>query len=151
MKTRTLADSLSALQVFENLPPDDLAFLSECARNVRFERGAFLFSEGGAADAFYVIRKGRVALELEAANRLVTILTVGKSQLVGWSWLVPPYAWHYDARATTPVSAVAFDAVCVRTKCENDPAFGYAMFKHLSQLIVERLMATRVQLMDVYR
>lgn len=150
MKTLTLAESLSALKVFEGLPPDDLVFLSECARNAHFHQGDFLFQEGKPADTFYIIRSGRVALELEAANRLALILTVGEGQLLGWSWLVPPYIWHYDGRATTPVSAIAFDAVCVRRKCENDPAFGYAMFQHLSKHIVERLMATREQLIDIY-
>jgi CRP-like cAMP-binding protein len=151
MKTMTLAESLATVPFFEGMPQKYLDFISGCAHNASFQKGEFLLFEGKSADAFYVIRHGQVALEVEAANKTVVIQTVGEGQLVGWSWLVPPYMWHYDARAVTPVSALSFNAVCVRQKCEDDPAFGYEMFQHLTQLIVQRLMATRIQLIDVYQ
>jgi CRP-like cAMP-binding protein len=151
MKTVTLAENLATVPFFEGMPQKDLDFISGCARNVAFQKEQFLLLEGKSADTFYVLRHGQVALEVEAGNKTVVIQTVGEGQVVGWSWLVPPYTWHYDARAVAPVSALAFDAVCVRQKCEDDPAFGYEMFQHLTQLIVQRLMATRIQLIDVYQ
>ncbi|NBC16467.1 MAG: cyclic nucleotide-binding domain-containing protein [Bacteroidetes bacterium] len=151
MKTMTLAESLATVPFFEGMPQKYLDFISGCAHNVSFKKSEFLLFEGKSADAFYVIRHGQVALEVEAGNKTAVIQTVGEGQVVGWSWLVPPYTWHYDARAVTPVSALSFNAVCVRQKCEDDPAFGYEMFQHLTQLIVQRLMATRIQLIDVYQ
>jgi hypothetical protein len=128
MKTRTLPELLGALPFFEGMRPEHLDFISGCAHNVRFPEGAFLLLEGKDADN-----------------------TLEPGEVVGWSWLVAPYTWHYDARAVAPVSAVAFNAVCVREKCERDPAFGFEMFKRIAQLMTRRLMATRYQLLDVYR
>lgn len=150
MKTYSLAESLAALHTFEDLSPEQLDFIAGCARNVHFGEDAFLLLEGSAADVFFVIREGSVALELSAANHVVTIQTLGPGDVLGWSWLIPPYTCHYDARALTPVSAVAFDAVCVRKKCEDDPVFGYEIYKRFSRIIARRMMATCMQLIDVY-
>ncbi len=150
MKIHTLPELLAEIPFFEGMADDDLAFIAGCATNVHLDAGTFLLHVGEPAQEFFVLRSGRVALELEAANKINVVQTVGPGQLVGWSWLVPPYTWHYDARAGTPVSAIRFDAVCVRNKCETDPAFGFRILQRLSRLIVERLMATRMQLADVY-
>ena len=150
MKQRTITELLAELSFFEDMPRKHLEFISGCAANAHVKEGDFIFLIGKPADHFYVIREGLVALEMEAANKIVTIQTVGSGTIVGWSWLVPPHTWHYDARAVTPVSAIRFDAACVRDKCERDPAFGYEVFKRFSRLIVERLLATRMQLTDMY-
>jgi CRP-like cAMP-binding protein len=151
MKTFTISESLAALNTFESLSPEHVDFIAGCARNAHFNKGAFLLLEGRAADVFYVVQEGSVALEMQGANQVVTIQTIDAGDILGWSWLLPPYTWHFDARALTPVSAFAFDAVCVREKSEKDPVFGFEIYKFFSRVIVERLMTTRVQLIDVYR
>ena len=150
MKVHSITERLAQLPFFAGMPEDHLDFISACAQNFHFRQGEFLMLAGKPTKGFFVIREGSVVLELESANRIFTIQTVGESELVGWSWLVPPYKGHYDARAVTPVSAIGFGADCVRRKCETDPVFGYQMFKRFSRLIVERLLATRMQLADLY-
>ncbi len=151
MKTLTLANSLAETEPFRGLAPHHLAFIEGCASNVHFDKDAFLLFEGQDADTFFVIRHGSVALEMHGGARIVTVQTVDEGGLLGWSWLVPPYIFHFDARALTPVSAIAFDAVCVRRKCEADPVFGYEIYKRISKVIVERLMASSMQLLDMYK
>lgn len=122
-----------------------------CAKNVRFEAGQYLFHEGEPADAFYLIRHGRVALELHAPERgAVTFQTLGEGEVVGVSWLIPPYRWTYDARALTLVRAIALDAACLRQKCEADHDLGYDMMKRFMPVLIQRLQATRLQILDVY-
>lgn len=150
MNIQTITPSLREFSVFEDLSDEQLEFISGCAANVRFKKGTFLLHAGKAATHFFIIRDGLVALEMEAANKIVTLQTVSDGHTVGWSWLVPPYTWHYDARAATDVAAISFDAVCVREKCDRDPAFGYQIFKRFSRVMVERLVATRMQLADMY-
>lgn len=150
MKIETITPSLKQFPVFEDLSDDQLEFVAGCAKNVHFKKGEFLLHAGKPATHFFIIREGLVALEMEAANKIVTLQTADEGHTVGWSWLVPPYTWHYDARAATAVSAISFDAVCVREKCDKDPVFGYEIYKRFSRVMVQRLVATRMQLADMY-
>ena len=125
--------------------------LCSCAKNVRFEAKQYLFHEGEPADQFYLLRHGRVALEITAPGRGgITFQTVDVGGLVGVSWLVPPYRWTYDAKALDIVRAVSLDAACLRQKCEADHDLGYEMMKRFVPALVERLHATRMQILDVY-
>jgi CRP-like cAMP-binding protein len=122
-----------------------------CAKNVRFETGQYLFHEGEPADRFYLLRHGRVALEVTTPGRgAVSFQTVGEDEVVGVSWLIPPYRWTYDAKALELVRAIAMDATCLRQKCEADHDLGYEMMKRFVPVLVERLHATRLQILDVY-
>lgn len=122
-----------------------------CAKNVRFEAGQYLFHEGEAADQFYLVRHGRVALEIMSPGRgAVTFQTLGEGEIVGVSWLIPPYRWTYDAKALELTRAIAMDAACLRRKCEADHDLGYEMMKRFMPVLIERLQATRMQILDVY-
>ena len=151
MKTQSIAGSLLGLPFFADMSREHLDFISGCASHVRFRGGDLVLTQGRKSDRFYLIRSGEISLELHAANRTLEITTVGEGEMVGWSWLVPPYTWHYDGRAINDVCLFAFNADCVRNKCDADPVFGYDMFKRFSSLIVDRLMATRIQLLDIYQ
>lgn len=122
-----------------------------CAKNVRFEAGQYLFHEGGPADQFYLLRHGRVALEVTAPGQgVVSFQTLGEGEIVGVSWLIPPYRWAYDAKALELVRAISMDATCLRDKCEADHDLGYEMMKRFVPVLVERLQGVRLQMLDVY-
>lgn len=122
-----------------------------CAANVRFEAGQYIFREGEEAKTFYLLRHGRVALEMAVPGRgSLTIQTIREGDVLGWAWLFPPHRWHFDARAVELVRAIAMDGQCLRDKCEQDHSLGYELVKRFAQVIVERLQATRLQLLDVY-
>jgi CRP/FNR family cyclic AMP-dependent transcriptional regulator len=122
-----------------------------CARNVRFEAGQFLFREGEPANEFFLLRHGRVALEITVPGRgAMTFQTVGEGEIVGVSWLIPPYRWTNDARALGLTRAIGMDATCLRRKCEADHDLGYEMMKRFVPVLVQRLQATRLQVLDVY-
>ncbi|MFH1340609.1 MAG: cyclic nucleotide-binding domain-containing protein [Pseudomonadota bacterium] len=122
-----------------------------CAKNVAFEAGQYLFHEGEPAEWFYLLRHGRVALQLTAPGRgALTFQTVGEGEIVGVSWLIPPYRWTYDAKALELTRAIAIDATCLRQKCESDHDLGYEMMKRFMPILIQRLQATRLQILDVY-
>ena len=142
---------LRASPVFEGLEPDALSLIAGCASNVRFNQGAVLFREGDAADTFFLIRHGTVALEMFVPARGAAVIeTIEAGEVVGWSWLFPPYRWHFDARALTQLRATAFDGACLRGKCAEDPALGYELMSRFAQVLIERLQWTRLRLLDVY-
>lgn len=148
---RTLDDIVAQQRVFAGLAPAQLKLLAGCARNRRFEPGDYLLREGDDAQEFFVLRQGRVVLEMHAPGHApMLIATLGEGDLVGASWLVPPYRWQFDARALEPVLATGIDAACLRAKAEADPAFGYALMKGFVPVLLGRLQAARVQLFDVY-
>lgn len=147
----TLEPLLTEHSFFRDLPPDYIRLLAGCAKNVRFETGQTIFREGEDADQFYLIRDGRVALEAFTPERgLAPILTLGAGDALGWSWLIPPYKWRFDARAIETTLAFALDGKCLREKCEEDPRLGYELLKRIAEVITERLQATRLQMLDVY-
>jgi len=147
----TIETLLRASPVFEGLSPDRLAFVAGCASNVHFDGGAVIFREGDEANTFYLVRHGSVALEMFVPARGSAVIeTIEAGEVVGWSWLFPPYRWHFDARALTTVRATAFDGACLRGKCEDDPALGYDLMSRFAQVLIERLQWTRLRLLDVY-
>jgi CRP/FNR family cyclic AMP-dependent transcriptional regulator len=148
---KTLDQVVRESVVFAGLDDVYAEQLAGCSQNAGFEAGDTLFREGEPADTFYVLRRGRVALELYVPGRgPLTIETIDAGQVVGWSWLFPPHVWHFDARAVAPVRAVAVDGACIRGKCEEDPALGYQLMQRFSAVLLERLNATRLRLADLY-
>lgn len=136
---------------FQGLSEENLKLLAGCARNAIFEEGEFLMREGEEANTFYLMREGLAALEVHAPGReAVRLQTVGAGDVVGWSWLFPPYRVQYTVRALSRVRAVAFDGRCLRQKCEENPRLGYELMKRTAAVMLQRLQATRLQLLDVY-
>jgi len=128
-----------------------LELLVGCASNIRLEAGQLLFREGEEANRFYLIREGKVAVELFSAERgPINILTLGEGEVLGWSWLVPPYRWRFDGRVIEPTRAIALDGKCLREKSERDHDLGYELLKRIAHTMEERLQATRLQLLNVY-
>lgn len=148
---RSLDLVLADVPHLAGLGEEHLALLAGCARNVRFAAGEQLFREGEVADTFWVVRHGSVALEaFEPARGAMQIETIEAGELLGWSWLFPPYRWHFDARAISAVRATSFDGACLRQKCEEDPRLGYTLMGLFAQVLIERLQSTRLRLLDVY-
>jgi CRP/FNR family transcriptional regulator, cyclic AMP receptor protein len=128
-----------------------LALLTGCASNVRFDQGFYLFREQGEANEFYLIRGGKIALEVSALPRpSLTVETVQAGELLGWSWLVPPYRWRFSALAVEPVSAISVNGRCLRAKCEKDARLGYELLRRTVEIMGQRLEATRFRLVDLY-
>ena len=148
---RSIEQYLPEYSFFAGLDADSLAIVAGCATNVSFAPGEFLFRQGHPADQFFVVRRGRVALQIHGpAVGTMVVDTADAGDVVGWSWLVPPYHWLFDARAVHATGAVAFDGQCLRGKCEEDPRLGYQLMKAVSQVMLSRLTAARVRLLDVY-
>jgi CRP-like cAMP-binding protein len=122
-----------------------------CARNHRYDAGEYLCREGAGADEFFLLRHGQVALELNAPGRPpIVFATIDAGEIVGASWLVPPYRWMHDARAVSLTRAIGIDAACLREKCEADHDLGYDMMKRFLPVLAQRLHATQLQILDVY-
>ena len=145
----TIESLLHDVPLFEGMTPADLELIAGCGSNVRFRDGEFLFREGDQADTFLLLRHGSVALEtFVPARGPVTIETLEAGEVVGWSWLFPPYRWQFDARALAPVRATAFDGACLRGKCEVDATLGYALLQRVVRVMSARLHSARVRLLD---
>ena len=135
----------------KGLETKHIELLAGCASNVVFKAGEFIFREGEEADKFYLIRHGKVVVETFIPQKgPILIRTRTEDDVFGWSWMVPPYKWHFDARAMEVTRALAIDGKCLRGKCEEDHDLGYELMKRFATLIAERLEATRLQLMDIY-
>lgn len=135
---------------FADMAPEHLRTLAGCATERTFGPGEFILREGEHAATFYLLLQGNVAVETFVPGRgPITIQTLHAGDVLGWSWLFPPYRWHFDARALTPVTALEFNGACLRQQCDDDPALGYDVMKRVAQTIIQRLQATRLQLMEL--
>jgi CRP-like cAMP-binding protein len=133
---------------FAGMKQDYSEIVAGCAKNVRFEPGEYLFREGDVADQLYLLRSGQVALEVDSPNGPTTLQTVGESEIVGASWLVPPYRRGLSAKALELTRAIALDAACLRGKCEDNHDLGYEMMKRFMPILIQRLRAARLQILD---
>jgi CRP-like cAMP-binding protein len=148
---RTIDDLLHEHPFFAGLDTETLQLLAGCAANRHARAGQYLYREGEPADVFYVIRHGLVAIETQpAVGGPVVIETVDDGQVLGWSWLIPPYQWLFDARAVESTSTVVFDGACLRGKCDDDPHLGYDLMQRVAQVMYGRLQAARIRLLDLY-
>ena len=147
----TLEPIITSHPFFTDLDKKYITLVTGCASNVRFDGGKFIFREGEEAHQFYLIRQGKVAIEIFTPDRgHIVIETLDEGNILGWSWLIPPYQWHFDARALEATRAIALDGKCLRKKCEEDHDFGYEFLKRFAHIMEQRLAASRIQLLDLY-
>jgi len=141
------AESLAAHPFLHGMSRDHLAVLAETASDVTFPARHRLFEDGGRATRFWLIQSGYVALDVHVPGQgRMKIDTIGMGEVLGWSWLFPPYTWAFGAVAASPVEAFEFDGPALRARCESDPALGYELTQRLARVVAKRLQATRVRL-----
>lgn len=148
---KSLESVLSHHPFFENLEAKYLALVTGCASNVRFEAGEFIYRHDEEANSFYIIRQGKVALEVcPPGKKPITVQTVSDGEVLGWAWMVSPYHWHFDAQAVELTRAIVLDGKCLRKKCGEDHTLGYELLSRLLPVIGQTMEATKMQLLDVY-
>ena len=125
--------------------------LADCAMHSHFAAGHVIFREGENANRFYLIEHGKVALESSTLGEPIKIEDIGDGDLLGWSWLFPPYAWHFTARALEHTTAIFFYGTVLREYCEKDNALGFELFKRMSVVMLRRLQAARQKLINVHQ
>jgi CRP/FNR family cyclic AMP-dependent transcriptional regulator len=136
-------------KLFDRMSPQHLDMTRKQADEATFSPGQFLFKENEPANRLFVIERGRVAIEAhEPANGTVLVETVGPGEVVGWSWLFPPFTWHFQARAVEPTKALVVDGANLLILAERDHTFGYELMKRVAQLVIHRLEATRKKLLE---
>jgi CRP-like cAMP-binding protein len=151
MDIKHIPDIIKGHPFFEGMSEEHIETVAGCGSNAHFKAGEWIFRHGEEADRFFILREGRVAVEVAAADRgVLTNETLEKGDVFGFSWLFPPHLWNLDARALEPTRCISMDGRCLRGKCDDDPAFGYDIMKRFSSIIIQRLQATRLQLMDIY-
>ncbi|MEU8651888.1 cyclic nucleotide-binding domain-containing protein [Streptomyces sp. NPDC048737] len=140
-----------ATKLLTALPPPQRQRLMTLAREVSFPEDTRIFEAGGTADRFWVIRSGAVSLDQQVTSiQRVTVASLGAGDLLGWSWLFPPYRWDFGAEAFSPVRAYEFEARAVLKLCEEDPALGLSLVRIVAEILAHRLETTRGRLMEQY-
>ncbi|MFI2809931.1 MULTISPECIES: cyclic nucleotide-binding domain-containing protein [Microbulbifer] len=146
-----IPDMLREHPFFRDLAPADLEFIAGCGENAIYAAGDYLAQENEPADYFFLIRKGRVAVETYRPDRgPICLQTLHDGDVFGWSWLFPPYQWTFDGRAMDQVHAIRLNGKCLREKCEAEPRLGFQLMQRFARIATERLQAARIQLLDVY-
>jgi CRP/FNR family cyclic AMP-dependent transcriptional regulator len=147
----TMTNRLERHPFLRGLSGDYLGRLAGYARVEQFEAGTYILRERHPASRFYLLEEGRVALEIHGAQRgQIVIETIEAGECLGWSWLFAPYRWHFSGRAIDSVRALVLDGVQIRSICETDHSFGYEMMKRIAEVVMQRLQATRLGLLDIY-
>lgn len=151
VKPETLGRIIDEHPFFQGIAADLRDTLIACASNERFEAGQMLAKADDDADKFYLVRAGTVAVEIDQPGQPPIIIeTIHEGDVVGWSWIVPPYRMTFDVRAVTLVRALAFDAKCLRRKMEEDHALGFTVLHRFLPVMAHRLSAARLQMLDLY-
>jgi len=148
---RGLEELLQKHPFFREMDAEVRKTVAGCAANERIEAGQYIFREGETADKFFLLRHGQVALEVGIAGRRPLVVdTLGPGEVFGWNWIVPPYSWQADARATERSRLLSLDAKCLRGKMEGDRILGYEMYRRFFPVIAKRLEGARLRLIDLY-
>jgi CRP-like cAMP-binding protein len=150
--TAPTLDLLAAHPFLAGMDRQQLDRLARWGHRSQFHAGGRLFSEGGKAERFWLLRDGQVALDVHVPGRGdVLVETLGPGAVLGWSWLFPPYRWQFGATAVAHTLTIELDAAGVRTLCEEEPELGRELYRRFIAVVVDRLQATRIRLLDLYR
>ena len=151
VQDRGLGPTLAAHPFFDDMDPVALETIVGCAANAVFRPGEFIFRQGEDADNFYLVREGRIALEIYVPGRQggIVVETVEAGEIVGWSWINPPYRWSSDARAAATARVLTLDAACLRNKMEDDRTLGYELYKRFVPVMARRLAACRLRIVEL--
>ena len=145
METHTPEKIIADHPFFAELESYYATLLVSCASNARFAAREYILREGEEANEFFLIPHGDVAIEMNPPHRRpIVVDTVGEGEILGWSWLLPPYTWRFHGRAADAVRAVALDGKCLRNKCEQNHDLGYDLLKPFAQIMNRRLDADPV-------
>jgi CRP-like cAMP-binding protein len=149
MKTlNALNEAITNHAFFHGMKPEHLALLTMGAKAAEFKVGDVLFREGEPANQFYLIESGKIALEAhEPADGTMLVQTLGAGEVLGWSWLFPPFVWHFQARAIQPANVIILNGAHLLITAERHHDFGYELMKRVAQVVISRLQATRKQLL----
>ncbi|ANS62672.1 cyclic nucleotide-binding domain-containing protein [Streptomyces lincolnensis] len=140
-----------AIKLLTALPPPQRQRLMTLAHEVSFPEDSRIFEAGGTADRFWVVRSGAVSLTQQVTSQQrVTVAGLGSGDLLGWSWLFPPYRWDFGAEAFSPVRAYEFDAAAVLELCEEDPQLAVILVRSVAEILAHRLETTRGKLLEQY-
>jgi CRP-like cAMP-binding protein len=146
---QSIEEYLSAHAFFSGLDGSFMKFLTSSVKEVQIREGHVLFQQGKPANKFYLVRNGKISVQVPALmGPVLELQTLGEGQILGWSWLIPPYRWNFHARALEDSEVLEFDGSAILARCEEDPKFGYELFKRFAALMSERLDAARQKMMD---
>lgn len=149
MSNQSTTEYLSSHEFFSGFNDDILKFLCECSSMHEIKKGQILFRQGENADKFYVLRNGCISIQMPAImGPNLEIQALGKGQVLGWSWLIPPFKWSFQAMAEEDSELLMFDGTAILARCERKPKFGYELLKKFAALMSMRLDAARQKMMD---
>ncbi|MDQ2070308.1 Crp/Fnr family transcriptional regulator [Natronospira bacteriovora] len=149
MDKKAIRKLIESQRFFADLDSDWLDFLAEHAVSRKVSRDEVIFRHGNKADSFYLVTDGRISLEVAAIEGPpLELQNLGEGAIIGWSWLIPPYQWHFQARALEDANVIRFDGDVIFKRCEEDPDFGYDMLKRFAGLMSERVSSAREKMMQ---
>ena len=149
MSDQSITEYLSTHEFFSEFSDDVLKFLCECSSTREIKNGQILFLQGEHADKFYVVRSGRISIQMPAImGPTLEIQAVNEDQVLGWSWLISPYKWNFQTKAEEDSELLQFDGAAILARCEQEPKFGYELLKKFAGLMSVRLNAARQKMMD---
>lgn len=145
----SIEDYLSGHAFFKGMNKDFVKLLSEFASERHAAKDEVLFQLGRPADKFYLLRSGKVSVQVPAlVGPSLELQVLGDNQILGWSWLIPPYRWNFLARTVEESDLIEFDGSAILARCEADPKFGYDLLKRFTALMSERLESARQKMID---
>jgi CRP/FNR family cyclic AMP-dependent transcriptional regulator len=137
---------------FKGMSEEDIRTIADCGEDASFEEGQIIFRQNEVAVRFFILLEGTVSLEMQAGEQEAHVIqTRGPGDVFGWSWIFPGEEWKFNARVVDPVKAIVIHTPCLHGKIENDAELGYELLRRFAGIMVDRLQATRMQLMDIYR
>jgi len=146
----SLEDRLSNHSFGSGLPPAAIRMLAGIAQPCDFKAGEYLWKQGDHAQVLYLIDSGQIALEILVPHQgPLQIETLSAGEVLGWSSLIEPYRWHFDARALEDVSALVLEGKRLRQQCDDHPTVGYRILKQLTPFLEMRLQKTRLRILEL--
>ncbi len=146
-----IGEYLKFHETFKHMPERLIQKLSDTGQVLTFQKGSQLFRQEEPADYFYIVISGRISVEIPSIyGPPLTVQTLKDGNVLGWSWLIPPYRWTFEATSETETEVLRFSGAILRKECEADPELGYQLLKCFASLMSERLHEARIKMIETW-
>ncbi|MBB3206042.1 CRP-like cAMP-binding protein [Rhodopirellula rubra] len=151
MHDKATPQMLRELQVGNDLPETDQIELASIANVVSFNADERVFREGDKHSFIYWLLDGSISLEMSSGVPAAkALLTLGHGDILAWSAFLAGGRMTATARVAEPTRLVRLDIQELRNLCQANHEIGFRVMEHLASQLAQRLLATRLQLLDLF-
>jgi CRP/FNR family cyclic AMP-dependent transcriptional regulator len=143
-------EDLKRIYLLQNLTDEMLEKMLPLTEVRQYKERELVFEEGEKANSFYMLKRGKILLEVELSETIIVSLgSIKTGYSFGWSSLVPDSTHTSYAVCTEPSEVLIIPGGSFRGLLDEDHTMGYLIMDGVTQVLKGRLNRRTGQFLKV--